>query len=56
MCVAWGLSPNAPLEPVIYFSRGSVLYVYNIGRMGIAGYIRGHGGVCSKSLSVLSHD
>lgn len=45
MSVAWGLSHNAPFEPVIIFSEGSVVYVYSIVRDGIAGYIRGHGGV-----------
>jgi polycomb protein EED len=45
MSVAWGLSHNAPFEPVIIFSRGSVAYIYSIVREGMAGYIRGHGGV-----------
>lgn len=45
MCVAWGLSHHAPFEPVIIFSRGGIAFVYSIVRGGIAGYIRGHGGV-----------
>lgn len=47
MRVAWGLSHHAPFEPVVIFSRGSVAYVYSIVRGGMAGYIRGHGGVCT---------
>ncbi len=45
MRVAWGLSHHAPFEPVVIFSRGSVAYIYSIVRGGMAGYIRGHGGV-----------
>ena len=45
MCVAWALNYREPSQPLIIFSRGSILYVYNIERRGISGYIRGHGGV-----------
>lgn len=45
MCVAWALDHRKPSQPLIIFSRGSILYIYNIERKGISGYIRGHGGV-----------
>jgi len=45
MCVAWALDHREPFDPLIIFSRGSVLYIYDIQRKGISGYIRGHGGV-----------
>jgi len=45
MCVAWALDYREISQPLIIFSRGSILYIYNIQRKGISGYIRGHGGV-----------
>ncbi|KAF8971377.1 WD40-repeat-containing domain protein [Flammula alnicola] len=51
MCVAWALDHTAPFQPLIIFSRGSVLFIYNPERMGISGYLRGHGGAIT-SISV----
>lgn len=45
MCVSWAISTNEPLEPLVLFSRGSLLYTYSPVRLGIRGYIRGHGAV-----------
>ena len=45
MCVAWALSYTAIAEPLVIFSCGSLLYIYNIRRRGISSYLRGHGGV-----------
>ena len=50
MCVAWALSYTAIAEPLVIFSRGNLLYIYNICRKGISSYLRGHGGVCIPSL------
>jgi len=44
MCMSWALSLNAPFEPLVIFSRASLLYVYSVPRNSILGYIRGHGG------------
>lgn len=43
--VAWALKQDAPLEPLVIFSFLNLLYIYNVRRKGIAGYLRGHGGV-----------
>ena len=45
MCVAWALSYTAIDEPLVIFSCGNLLYIYNIQRKGISSYLRGHGGV-----------
>ena len=45
MCVAWALSYTAIAEPLVIFSCGNLLYIYNIFRKGISSYLRGHGGV-----------
>jgi polycomb protein EED len=45
MCVAWALSYTAIAEPLVIFSCGNLLYIYNICRKGISSYLRGHGGV-----------
>lgn len=44
MCISWALSLHAPFEPLVIFSRASLLYVYSVPRNSILGYIRGHGG------------
>ncbi|KIM48256.1 hypothetical protein M413DRAFT_61975 [Hebeloma cylindrosporum] len=51
MCVAWALDHNNPSEPLIIFARGSLIYIYNIQRKFVTGYIRGHGGAIT-SISV----
>lgn len=51
MCVAWALSYTAIAEPLVIFSCGNLLYIYNICRKGISSYLRGHGGVIT-SISV----
>ncbi|TFK41221.1 WD40-repeat-containing domain protein [Crucibulum laeve] len=48
MNVAWSLSPHALDEPMLIFSRGSLLYIYNVVRKGIASYLRGHGGTITS--------
>lgn len=45
MCVAWAITDTAPSDPLILFSWGSLLYIYSVVENGIAGYLRGHGGV-----------
>ncbi|KAH7883532.1 WD40-repeat-containing domain protein [Phlebopus sp. FC_14] len=42
--VAWALSNDAPLEPLVVCSRGSLLYVINGKTRQIAAQLRGHGG------------
>ncbi|KAF5385221.1 hypothetical protein D9615_001474 [Tricholomella constricta] len=42
--VAWALNPLTPLEPLVLFSHLSLLYIYNVKREALAGYLRGHGG------------
>ena len=43
--VAWTLNPNSPFEPLLIFSCLNLLYIYNVNRRGMCGYLRGHGGV-----------
>ncbi|KAI6162141.1 hypothetical protein EDD17DRAFT_1580145 [Pisolithus thermaeus] len=42
--VAWALSNEKPLEPLIVCSRGSMLYVLNAKDKQVIGQLRGHGG------------
>lgn len=44
MAVGWALLFEAPLEPLIIFSAGSILYVLNPVKGEIIGHLRGHGG------------
>ena len=53
MCVAWAISLDEPLQPLVVFSRGSLLYTFNVIRSGIMGYVRGHGGVCPGCITLL---
>ncbi|KAF9455084.1 hypothetical protein P691DRAFT_800093 [Macrolepiota fuliginosa MF-IS2] len=46
--VAWALSPNAIDEPLLIISRGSLLWIFNPVRQGLAGYLRGHGGAITS--------
>ncbi|KAF9015105.1 hypothetical protein BDQ17DRAFT_1442915 [Cyathus striatus] len=46
--VAWILGQYAPFEPLVVFNRGSVTYIYNVKRKGIASYLRGHGGAITS--------
>ncbi|KDR84928.1 hypothetical protein GALMADRAFT_233399 [Galerina marginata CBS 339.88] len=48
-CVAWGMTHDS-LQPLVIFSRGSLVFIYNI-VMGLSGYLRGHGGAIT-SISV----
>lgn len=43
--VAWALSNEAPLEPLVVCSGGSILYVLNVNKKQVVGQLRGHGGV-----------
>ncbi|KAG1757634.1 WD40-repeat-containing domain protein [Suillus lakei] len=44
MAVGWALPFEAPLEPLIVFSAGSILYILNAVKGEIIGHLRGHGG------------
>lgn len=44
MAVGWALPLEVPLEPLIVFSAGSILYILNPVKGKIIGYLRGHGG------------
>lgn len=46
--IAWALSNEAPLEPLIVCSRGSILYVLNVNKKQVIGQLRGHGGVSHR--------
>lgn len=48
MCISWALSLNALFEPLVVFSRASLLYVYSVPRNSILGYLRGHGGAITS--------
>jgi polycomb protein EED len=50
ICVAWVLGHSALSEPLVVISRGSLLYIYNPESTGMAGYLRGHGGVSLISI------
>lgn len=43
--VAWALSNEAPLDPLIVCSRGRMLYVLHAKQKTVVGKLRGHGGV-----------
>lgn len=51
MCVAWAISLDEPLQPLVVYSRGSLLYIYNVVRKGNIGFVRGHGGVCPSNIT-----
>jgi len=42
--IAWAM-PKSFLEPLLIITRGSIVYIYNIIRLGTSGCLRGHGGV-----------
>lgn len=44
MAVGWALPLNPPLEPLIVFSAGSILYILDPVKGEIIGHLRGHGG------------
>ncbi|KAF8078681.1 WD40-repeat-containing domain protein [Lyophyllum atratum] len=46
--VAWTLDPSSPLEPLVLFSYLSLLYIYNVKKEALAGYLRGHGGAITS--------
>jgi polycomb protein EED len=43
--VAWALSQETPLEPLVLFSGSRVLYAFNVKRLKIVSSLRGHGDV-----------
>jgi hypothetical protein len=45
--VAWALSHDAPLEPLVVFSGSKIVYVLNVQRRSLISSLRGHGGVCT---------
>ncbi|KAI0669808.1 WD40-repeat-containing domain protein [Trametes maxima] len=49
--VAWAISSNSPLEPLIVFTVTSVILIFNVNSRSIVGQLRGHGGPIT-SLSV----
>ncbi|KAG2150060.1 WD40-repeat-containing domain protein [Suillus cothurnatus] len=44
MAVGWALPFEAPLEPLIVFSAGSILYILNPVKGEVVGHLCGHGG------------
>lgn len=56
MCVAWSMALQPPWNPYIIFSRGSLLYVYDVVVKGLVGAIRGHGGVSRSNTTLLCID
>ncbi|KAH0590803.1 hypothetical protein H2248_000926 [Termitomyces sp. 'cryptogamus'] len=46
--VAWTLDPGDPLEPLLLFSHLNLLYIYNVKKQGVQGYLRGHGGAITS--------
>ncbi|KAH9898311.1 WD40-repeat-containing domain protein [Cubamyces lactineus] len=49
--VAWILSNNTPLEPLVVFTTSSVITIFNVATRSVVGRLRGHGGLIT-SLSV----
>ncbi|KAI0651941.1 WD40-repeat-containing domain protein [Trametes meyenii] len=49
--VAWAISSNSPLDPLIVFTVTSVILIFNVNSRSIVGQLRGHGGPIT-SLSV----
>ncbi|KAI0335183.1 hypothetical protein GY45DRAFT_1240601 [Cubamyces sp. BRFM 1775] len=49
--VAWILSNNTPLEPLVVFTVSSVITIFNVATRSVVGRLRGHGGLIT-SLSV----
>ncbi|KAG6814079.1 hypothetical protein H0H92_003126 [Tricholoma furcatifolium] len=48
MRVTWTLDPRNPLEPLLLFSYLNLLYIYNVKKQALAGYLRGHGGAITS--------
>ncbi|KAG6898047.1 hypothetical protein C0992_006525 [Termitomyces sp. T32_za158] len=46
--VAWTLDRENPFEPLLLFSYLSLLYIYNVKKQGVQGYLRGHGGAITS--------
>ncbi|KAG2154785.1 WD40-repeat-containing domain protein [Suillus clintonianus] len=44
MALGWALTLEAPLEPLVVFSAGSILYILNAVKGEIISHLRGHGG------------
>lgn len=50
--VAWALTRGPQLDPLLVIAMSSMICVYNV-RLGKAvGFLRGHGGVCLRSLPI----
>ncbi|KAF9229227.1 WD40 repeat-like protein [Gyrodon lividus] len=50
--LAWALSNEAPLDPLVVCSRGRMLYVLNAKQKKVVGQLRGHGG---EITAVITH-
>ncbi|KAF8898804.1 hypothetical protein BD779DRAFT_39049 [Infundibulicybe gibba] len=46
--IAWALTSDNPLEPLLIFSHLSLLYVFNIKHRCIISHLRGHGGAITS--------
>jgi hypothetical protein len=53
MAVGWALPFEAPLEPLIVFSAGSILYILNPVKGEVVGHLCGHGGVSTCALILI---
>jgi hypothetical protein len=50
--VTWALGRALPLDPLLVVAMSSMVCVYSVGRGEPVGFLRGHGGVCLRFLSV----
>jgi hypothetical protein len=50
--VTWALGRALPLDPLLVVAMSSIICVYSVGRGEPVGFLRGHGGVCLRFLSV----
>lgn len=46
-CISWAINPGDAFYPLVVFSSGRLLYVFNVEMRQITSQIRGHGGVYS---------
>ncbi|OCH96082.1 hypothetical protein OBBRIDRAFT_861953 [Obba rivulosa] len=47
-CIAWALSPDDPLDPLIIYTVHSVIFILDLKLRKIIGKLRGHGGLITS--------
>ncbi|KAF5312570.1 hypothetical protein D9619_003501 [Psilocybe cf. subviscida] len=47
-CVSWTMKMSIPFEPLVLYSYGSILHIFNVAKKGFEGYQRAHGGAITS--------